>query len=108
MLSTVLGTWKAQPRERGPCPPAPWLELPCRHMCNCTEIQPLGACGWPGETEGRMGLAEEAEVGALGAWEGRARPQHPAARVPAYEEKEGRAGRGWHYRGLAARLRVCT
>lgn len=55
-----------------------------------------------------MGLAEEAEVGALGAWEGRARPQHPAARVPAYEEKEGREGRGWHYRGLAARLRVCT
>ena len=90
----MLDAWKAQPRERGLCPPAPRLELPCKHMRSCAEIRgAVGrACGWPGETEGRRGLAEEAEVGALGAWEGRARPQCPAARGPVYEEKAGREG----------------
>ena len=58
MLSAVLDAWKAQPRERGLCP----LELPCKHMRSCAEIRgAVGrACGWPGETEGRRGLVEEA------------------------------------------------
>lgn len=29
---------------------------------------------------------------ALGAWEGRVRPQRPAARVPVYDGKDGREG----------------
>lgn len=58
MLSAVLDAWKAQPRERGRWLQAPWLELSCKHRRSCIEIRgAVGrACGWAGETEGRMGL----------------------------------------------------
>jgi len=35
-------------------------------------------------------LRRQLGAGVLGAWEGCTRPQRPAARVPVYEEKEGR------------------
>lgn len=37
-------------------------------------------------------LRRQLGAGVLGAWEGCTRPQRPAARVPVYEEKEGREG----------------